>query len=159
MTINAVNVATGQDYQTQSMSAGRPQVPVAANGTYQVTATENGQVISSKQVQVGDVNAMADFVNNPANDQPTLVAQPTTLTLAPTSAQTIASTNQASQSSQSSQVHQQMIATAPPQQDQSPQADLGDSLLAVIVVELDGVTQARRLTSFRTQEQGPARGI
>jgi uncharacterized protein YkwD len=75
VTIDAVNLSTGQDYQTQSMSAGGYQVPVAPNADYQVTATENGQVISSQRVQVGDVNAMSDFVNNPAN-QPAPVAPP-----------------------------------------------------------------------------------
>ena len=70
VTINAVNTATGQDYQAQSMSAGGYQVPVAPNADYQVTATENGQVISSQEVNLGDVNEQVDFVHNPANDQP-----------------------------------------------------------------------------------------
>ena len=66
VTIDAMNLSTGQDYQTQTWSAGGYQIPVAANADYQVTATENGQVISSQQVQVGDVNVETDFVNNPA---------------------------------------------------------------------------------------------
>ncbi len=63
VTINVVNLATGQTYQTQTWSAGGYQVPVASNADYQVTATQNGQVISSQQVHVGDVNAEVDFVN------------------------------------------------------------------------------------------------
>jgi uncharacterized protein YkwD len=129
VTIDAVNVATGQDIQTQSMSAGGYQMPVPA-GTYEVTASENGQTISSQQVQVGDVNVMADFVNNPSAQ----VQQSSTPTPTPTpfsiqtpdsssqaSTQTSDSSSQSSQFSQDSQAMAQLLMAIPPQQDQTPQ--------------------------------------
>jgi uncharacterized protein YkwD len=89
VTVNVENLSTGQNTQVQTWSAGGYQVPVAANTTYQVTATQNGQVISSQQVQVGDVNVEADFVNKPNTNppaEPQIIATPTTVTsVTPTS--------------------------------------------------------------------------
>lgn len=80
VTIDAVNLASGVDYRTQSMSAGGFQVPVASNADYQVTATENGHVISSQKLHVGNVNVETDFIHNPSND---VVPAPVPTTIKP----------------------------------------------------------------------------
>ena len=47
MTIDAVNLATGvRTTETQTGGSGGYQMPVAPNADYQVTATQNGQVVS-----------------------------------------------------------------------------------------------------------------
>ena len=79
VTIDAVNLSTGQDYQTQSFGSGGYQVPVDPNADYQVTATENGQVISSTKIHVGDANEKTDFVYDPS----AAPSQPITPTPAP----------------------------------------------------------------------------
>lgn len=98
VTINAVNQATGQDYQTQTWGAGGYQVPVASNGTYKVTETMNGQVLSSQQVQVGGVNVEVDFDNTPAVTQQAQAA--------PTPSPSPAPSSPSSTSSQSSSTQQ-----------------------------------------------------
>jgi uncharacterized protein YkwD len=65
VTIDITNLATGVDTPTTTTASGGYQLPVAANADYQITATENGQVISSQQVHVGNDNVEADFVHNP----------------------------------------------------------------------------------------------
>jgi uncharacterized protein YkwD len=93
VTIDAVNTSTGQDSQTQTWSSGGYEIPVAANGTYNVTATENGQVISSQTIQISNVNAEADFINNPADDTTSTPAPaPASLTLTPMITTTITPT-------------------------------------------------------------------
>ncbi len=85
VTITAVNQTTGQTFQTTSFGSGGYKLAVAPNSAYQVTAVENGHVISSQTVNVSDVNASADFIHNPANDL-TPVPAPTPAPVTPTPA-------------------------------------------------------------------------
>jgi uncharacterized protein YkwD len=122
VTIDVKNLSTGQDIQDQTWGAGGYQVPVAANTSYQVTATENGQTISSQQVNVGDVNVEADFVNNPNSNPPAQTSSTTTSTTnTPTTTTTTEASNSSSQSSNSSQSQpQQEAQTIVQQQTQAP---------------------------------------
>ena len=69
VTIDALNLATRQNYQIQTEGAGGYQIPVAPNAYYKVTAIQNGQVISSQQVYVSDENEKVNFsqVASPAD--------------------------------------------------------------------------------------------
>jgi uncharacterized protein YkwD len=126
VTIDALNLGTGKDYQTQSFGSGGYQVPVAGNADYKVTATENGHTISSQQIHVGDVNAKVDFVHNPANDQapPATQASVPSDTPAPVVWQAPVAP-QAPVTPQSAPVHvaAQFLVSVPPQQDQSSGQD------------------------------------
>ena len=88
VTIDALNLNTGKDFQVQSFGSGGYQVPVDANGDYKVTAIQNGRVISSQQVHISNLNAKVDFVHDPANDVTGPVAPapvaPTPAPVAPT---------------------------------------------------------------------------
>lgn len=144
VTIDAVNLTTGQDYQTQSWSSGGYQVPVASNADYQVTATENGQVISSQQVHVGDVNQQVNFVNDPSQDQastsnasPELISTTTSVSSSTASSNSNSNSNSSGSSSQPQATPsqpttpptpvQQMVVTAPPRQDDASQPSQSNS--------------------------------
>ena len=91
VTIDVVNLTTGEDAQTHSTNSGGYQLPVAANADYKVTATENGHVIASRQVHVGSLNVKADFVHDPVNDSaptpaPTPAPAPIAVAATPTPA-------------------------------------------------------------------------
>ena len=65
VSISATNLATGQTTSTQSQSAGGYSINLAP-GNYNVTATENGQVIRSQNVAMGSVNVEVDYdLSNP----------------------------------------------------------------------------------------------
>jgi uncharacterized protein YkwD len=135
VTVNVENLSTGQNTQVQTWSAGGYQVPVAANTAYQVTATQNGQVISSQQVQVGDVNVEADFVNNPTTTptpvaEPQIIATPTPATPTPAPTVTVTSnsspqvsTSTSPSSSQSQGQSSTTTQTQPPTQQDTSNTD------------------------------------
>jgi uncharacterized protein YkwD len=75
LTVDAKNVQTGQDVSTTTWGSGGFQLPVASNGTYKVTVSENGNVISSQNVQVGMTNQLANFNISAAQVQ--AASQPT----------------------------------------------------------------------------------
>lgn len=63
--ISAVNLQTGQVASTQTWASGGYELPLAP-GNYQVIASQNGQVVSSSQINVGTVNVENDVImNNP----------------------------------------------------------------------------------------------
>ena len=81
VTIQAVNVATGQTASTQTWAAGGYQMPLSP-GTYNVTAVSNGQVVNTQSVTIGNVNVQVNFdLSDPwQGGAPTLTAplpQPT----------------------------------------------------------------------------------
>ena len=127
--IDAVNLSTGKDYQTSSFGSGGYQVAVDPNADYKVTATENGHVISSRTLHVGDVNAKTDFVHDPANDQdPSTVATPAPAPAPVQAPAPVVSPPQDPSGSQASQVPTvklalQTLVSVPPQQDQSTSQD------------------------------------
>ncbi len=61
--ISAVNLNTGQVASTQTWASGGYELPLAP-GDYQVIASQNGQVVSSNQINVGTVNIENDVVMN-----------------------------------------------------------------------------------------------
>jgi uncharacterized protein YkwD len=60
VTVQATNLATGASVQTQTQDAGYYSLSLAP-GNYQVTATENGQVVKSSNVTIGNVNVEVDY--------------------------------------------------------------------------------------------------
>jgi uncharacterized protein YkwD len=72
VTIQATNLSSGQVTSTTTSSAGGYQMALPA-GNYQVSAVQNGQVVSSQNITMGSVNALADFDLS----TPTFVSNPT----------------------------------------------------------------------------------
>ena len=74
--IDATNVATGVTQSTLTWdNGGGYQIPLAP-GTYNVTAKDNGQVVRTQQVSIGDQNVKVDYNLSTAWQQATPPAAP-----------------------------------------------------------------------------------
>ncbi len=86
VTITATD-STGKAYSVQTWQSGGYQIPVPTGQDYTVTASVNGQILSSQSVHVSDVNTKVDFVVDASQvTAPARVAVAATLPPAPVAA-------------------------------------------------------------------------